>query len=257
MGYRGKVREQEEARRLRATGMTLVEIAAALEVSKSSVSLWVRDVEFEPRPRRRSPRHERPHPQHLAKLAEIAEMNRLGIARIGELSDDAFLVAGAALYAGEGAKRDSEVKFTNSDPRMIAFFCAWLRHFFEIDESRLRMRLYLHKGLDLEAALEFWSQLTGIPKTQFHKTYRAEPDPSIRTTKHPMGCAAVRYSCSRTHRAVMGLAAALLSSSSYSGVAQLAEQGTVNAKAEGSSPSPGATPAKPGARSSVVRAGDS
>jgi transposase len=46
MGYRGKLAEQRQARRLRRAGLPLAEIAAALGVSKSSVSLWVRDVEF-------------------------------------------------------------------------------------------------------------------------------------------------------------------------------------------------------------------
>ena len=48
VGYRGKVREQEEAKRLRAAGRTLQQIADELGVSKSSVSLWVRDVPFTP-----------------------------------------------------------------------------------------------------------------------------------------------------------------------------------------------------------------
>jgi hypothetical protein len=93
---------------------------------------------------------------------------------------------------------------------MIAFFCAWLRRFFEIDESRLRVRIYLHQGLDLGAATAYWSTLTGIPASQFRKPYRAVPDPSIRRAKHVHGCLSVRYSCSATHRAVMGLVAALL-----------------------------------------------
>ncbi len=89
------------------------------------------------------------------------------------------------------------------------FFCAWLRRFFEIDEKRLRVRLYLHEDLDLEEASSFWSEVTGIPRTQFGKPYRAVPDPSIRVTKHVRGCVSVRYSCSATHRAVMGLVHAL------------------------------------------------
>jgi hypothetical protein len=89
------------------------------------------------------------------------------------------------------------VKFANSDPRMIAFYCAWLRRFFEIDETRLRLRLYLHQGLDLDASIAFWSEVTGIPPSQFQKPYRATPDPSIRHTKHVHGCASVDYSCPR------------------------------------------------------------
>lgn len=209
MGYRGKVAEQERARALRAQSWTLQQIADELGVGKGSVSVWVRDVEFEPRPRSTA-RRRGPSALQLRKQAEIEELLEDGRRRIGSLSEREFLVAGAALYAGEGAKTDGAVKFANSDARMVAFFCAWLRHFFEVDEARLRVNLYLHEGLDLEEAVEFWSALTSIPATQFTRPYRAVPDPSIRRSKHPMGCPGVSYACTRTHRAVMGLVHALL-----------------------------------------------
>jgi hypothetical protein len=103
------------------------------------------------------------------------------------------------------------VKLANSDPRVIRLHLRWMRQLFEIDERRLRVSLYLHQGLDLGAALSFWSDLTSIPLEQFTRPYRAVPDPSIRRSKHPMGCPAIVYSCSRTHREIMGMAAALLS----------------------------------------------
>jgi AcrR family transcriptional regulator len=210
MGYRGKVAEQAKARELRASGMTLLDIANELGVAKSSVSLWVRDVEFTPGPRRRG-RRRGPNVLERRKQAEIAELLEEGRRRIGQLSEREFLVAGAALYAGEGSKGDGLVVFANTDPRMMAFFAAWLRRFFAIDESRLRARVYLHQGLDLDAATLFWSKVTGLPVTQFGGGYRAEADPSIRTTKHEFGCAYLRYTCSFTHRAIMGLVTALLS----------------------------------------------
>lgn len=211
MGYRGKVAAQAEARRLRATGMTLADIASQLHVSKSSVSLWARDVEFMPLPRTRARRRE-PNVLQRRKAEEIERLRAEGVARIGMLSDHAFLVAGAALYAGEGAKTDGAVKFANTDPRMVRFFCAWLRRFFDVDESRLRLRLYLHEGLDLDAAIAHWCSVTGIAASHVGKTYRAKPDGSIRHSKHPMGCVAVVYSCTKTHRAIMGVVTALLSS---------------------------------------------
>jgi hypothetical protein len=259
VGYRGKVEEQAEARRLRAGGRTLLEIADELGVSKSSVSLWVRDVPLPPRPARRSgPRRRAPNALQRRKQDEIDALLEEGRRRIGHLSEKEFLVAGAALYAGEGAKTGNTVKLANSDPRMVAFFCAWLRHHFEIDERRLRISLYLHQGLDLDAAIAFWSAVTQIPPTQFTKPYRAVPDPTIRRSKHPRGCASVVYSSTSVHRAVMGLVQALLSCDLRvpSGVAQSAEHPAVNRQVESSSLSPGAlTPA--GGGSSVVRAPDS
>ena len=81
---------------------------------------------------------------------------------------------------------------------------------FEIDEGRLRAHLYLHEGLDLEAAIAHWSAVTEIPSAQFIKPYRAVAESVDPSTKHPMGCSTVSYGCSRTHRAVMGLVHALL-----------------------------------------------
>ena len=239
MGYRGKAAERGRARELRAAGWTMPEIAAELGVSRGSVSLWTHDVPFTPGPRKARKRG--PNALERRKAEEIERLQAEGRERIGELNDRDLLIAGTALYAGEGDKTRGSVGFANSDPRMVAMFCAWLRRFFVIDESRLRVRLYLHEGLDVDAANEFWSSLTAIPIAQFNRPYRAVPDATIRLTKHEMGCPKVRYNCARTHRAVLGLVDALLPSTSHSGVAQSAEQGTVNAKVQGSSPSPGAT----------------
>jgi transcriptional regulator with XRE-family HTH domain len=216
MGYRGKVEQQEQARVMRAKNMTLQDIATELGVSKSSVSLWVRDVQFTPSKRRTGPQR-RPNALREAKLAQIAALNAEGIHRIGTLSDAAFFAAGIALYAGEGSKREGCVRFANSDTAMVSFFCAWFRRFFAVDEARLRARVYLHEGLDLDAAEAHWSSVSGIPLNQFGKAYRAAPDPTIRRNKHEFGCFYVNYSCSRTHRQIMGLVRALLSSDAIPG----------------------------------------
>jgi AcrR family transcriptional regulator len=216
MGYRGKVEQQERAREMRARSMTLQDIATELGVAKSSVSLWVRDVEFVPSPRRYGAQR-RPHPFHEAKLAQIEAMNREGVACLGTMCDHAFLAAGVALYAGEGAKRDGCVNFANTDDGMVRFFCAWLRRFFDVDEARLRLRVYLHEGLDLDGAEAHWSAVTGIPRDQFRQPYRAVADKTRRLTKHEHGCIYVCYSCAVTHRRIVGLIRALLSSDAIPG----------------------------------------
>jgi hypothetical protein len=215
VGYRGKLEAQDKARALRHEHRTLQEIADILGVSKSSVSLWCRDIDVEIR--RRQPVARRPHAQHLAKLAEIAECDELGRRRLAVLSEQGFLAVGVALYAGEGAKRDGKVTFANTDARIVRLFCLWLRRFFTIHESRLRVRVYLHEGLDIDASEQYWSAVTAIPRSQFTKPYRAVADASIRKTKHQHGCVYVEYTCARTHRELMGLVRALLTSSDFPG----------------------------------------
>ena len=209
MGYGGKIEAQQRARALRAEAWTLADIAGELGVSKSSVSTWVRDVDFEPHPRRRA-RKRGPNKLERAKAAEIERFRIEGIERVGRLTEREFLMAGLGLYAGDGAKGGTEVALANSDPAMIAFFLAWLRNFFAVEERRLRIHLYLHEDLDLDAAEQFWSDLTNIPRTQFHKTYRAKVKGTLRRNRHPHGCCHVRYLSTPMIREVLGMMRALM-----------------------------------------------
>ena len=120
MGYRGKVVERQKARSLRAEAWTLQEIADEVGASRGTVSVWVRDVDFEPKPRSRA-RKLGPNKLEQAKAAEIERFRRSGIAEIGSLTDREFLMAGLGLYAGDGSKRDGSVAFSNCNPELVRF----------------------------------------------------------------------------------------------------------------------------------------
>lgn len=188
MGHRGKLAEQERARALRRRGWTYGEICAELGVSRSSVSLWTRDVVVDDavwaarvRTNRRSGAQvRRPNRLAVARQVELAALREEGRRRIGRLTDRELLVAGTALYAGEGKKDDGMVAFANSDPRMVLFFVTWLRRFFETDETRLRVQLYLHEGLDLVAANRFWAELTDKSESRFRQAV-----PGAGRSEHP------------------------------------------------------------------------
>lgn len=106
--------------------------------------------------------------------------------RIGRLNERDLLIAGTALYAGEGAKTDGVVKFANTNPAMITLFLRWLRTVFDVDESRLRLRLYLHEGLDLAEAERYLSGLTGTP-------WPSSASPTGRSPTRPSGTRNTRW----------------------------------------------------------------
>lgn len=206
MGYGGKVHERRRARELRAQSWTLAEIAAELGVSKSSASLWTRDVEFVPKPRNRGHASQRPHPLHVRKLEEIERCRDEAAEFAGSLTRRDLYIYGLALYEGEGFKTvQSRLGMANTSPLVMSIFVRWLREFFDIDETRLRARLYLHSGLDLDGATAFWSDLLAIPVEQFGAPYRALQRGGHRTAKHVRGCLSVRYSDVRLWRRVMAL----------------------------------------------------
>ena len=211
MGYGGKSQERERARELRAQAWTLREIADELGVAKGSVSVWVRDVEFTPKLRNRGAANQRPHPLHVAKLAELDRCRDEAEAWVGDVAERDVLMFALGLYAGEGSKGDGSVVFANSDPVLVAVFLRWLRTQLGIDESRLRLRLYLHAGLDLAAAQHHWTTVTGIPLEQFNRPYRPIANATRRTNRHEFGCVAVVVHSKALHRRVMALIEAVTS----------------------------------------------
>ncbi|MFP5488195.1 MAG: hypothetical protein ACLGHQ_07805 [Acidimicrobiia bacterium] len=150
---------------------------------------------------------------HLKKQAELERCRAEAEAWVREVAehDLALEMFALALYAGEGGKTDGSIIFANSDPVLVRLFLRWLRRRFEIDESRLRMGLYLHADLDLDAAVRYWSKATGIPSAQFQKPYRAVVDETMRHRRHEFGCARLVYSDSLVHRRVMAMIQAIAS----------------------------------------------
>lgn len=126
---------RDRARELRLQGWTYDRIQAELGCSKSSISLWVRDL---PRPEPRySPEEQRALMNAgLARLRATQERTRGEIKdaarrETGSLSDQELFLIGIGLYWAEGQKskpydRRERIIFVNSDPGMIEVFLAWL-----------------------------------------------------------------------------------------------------------------------------------
>jgi hypothetical protein len=147
----------------------------------------------------------------LAKLAEIEECNRRGIERVGVLSEEAFLVAGAALYAGEGAKRDGKVNFANTNPEMMRFSARGCVVSSGSTSHDCACASTSTRG-SISMPLKTSGPMSQVSRARSSIVRTAKPDESIRHAKHEYGCGYVDYHCSRTHREIMGLVRALLTS---------------------------------------------
>ena len=212
------------ARELRLQGLGYEEIVAQLAVSKSSVSLWVRDL---PRPPRVSPkRHaertsDRMHRYWTAerpvRAARRAAAVAAAAASVGDLADREILIAGAIAYWCEGTKnkphrRVDRVTFANSDPDLVSFFLLFLDTV-GIPRSDLAFQLQIHDTADVRSAERFWLTLTGARPEQFGKTYLKQHNPQTKrknTGDRYHGCLRVdvRQSCALYRRITGWVAAA-------------------------------------------------
>jgi transcriptional regulator with XRE-family HTH domain len=185
-----------KARELRTQGMDYEEIAAALGVAKSSVSLWVRDL---PRPARLSDEEFRKRSAEGARRYWAAERpvreawrtaaSAAAATQIGELTDRELLIAGSIAYWCEGSKskpyrRADRVIFVNSDPSLIRFFLRFLDATATPPED-LAFQVYIHENADARSAELFWLKITGTRPEQFRNTVLKRHNP--KTTRKNVG----------------------------------------------------------------------
>jgi transcriptional regulator with XRE-family HTH domain len=191
------------ARELRLQGWTYDRIEAELGCSRSSVSLWVRDL---PKPERRRT------PEEASAIARRGWEAKLRVrdeerqrakeaARkaVGDLSPRELFLVGVGLYWAEGAKdkpyeRRESVTFVNSDPGMIEVYLAWL-DLLGVERERLRYAVMIHESADVAGAEDYWAELVGADRSRFNKTTLKKHNPKTvrkNTGESYRGCLAIK-----------------------------------------------------------------
>ncbi|WP_231158559.1 helix-turn-helix domain-containing protein [Streptomyces sp. CNZ748] len=191
-----------KARELRLQGWTYDQIQIELGCSRSSVSLWVRDLP-NPEPRYTPEEQRQLMNEGLARRRAADEEARRRTRRVAhretsELTDRELFTAGVALYWAEGAKskpydRRERAVFVNSDPGVIQTYLAWL-DLLGIDRERLGFRVLIHESADIDAAHAFWAEIVDIdPSACARPTLKKHNAKTIRknTGENYRGCLTV------------------------------------------------------------------
>ena len=178
-----KSRERNSARELRKQGKSIKEISKFLNVSKSSVSIWCRDIiltddqarELQNRIRTKGSYEARvrgARVQHERRVQQIKELREKGFNLIDSISKREILLIGAALYWGEGMKKEGRARIANSDPRIIKFMVDWFKYIWHIPKDQLTFQILIneiHKPR-IKDVEQYWSNLLDVPSSQFTKT---------------------------------------------------------------------------------------
>ncbi|MET9146552.1 hypothetical protein [Streptomyces sp. NPDC004042] len=176
---------RDRARELRLQGWTYDQIQVELGCSKSSISLWVRDL---PRPERKRSGEEaaaiaRRGWEAKLRVRDEERQRAKETARraVGNLTDRELFLVGVGLYWAEGAKdkpyaRRESVAFVNSDPSMVKIFLAWL-DLLGVDHGRRRFAVMIHESADVTGAEQFWADLVGAGRSSFTKTTLKKHNP--------------------------------------------------------------------------------
>lgn len=127
------------------------------------------------------------------------------VCKIAKLSKRELLLIGTSLYWGEGYKNKLNVRGKNEhiilclyqilDPMLIKTFLMFLRTCLNVDDSKIKISIHLYSGMDENKIIEYWQQITNLPKKNFQKVYRGISISSKRTKKFnhlPYGTAQIR-----------------------------------------------------------------
>jgi transposase len=204
-------RDRDEARRLRADGLLLREVADQVGRSVRTVQQWTADLPVPERARHGGGR------EHMALMrrrrwdavlarreAERREGKAAAAGIVGVLSERELELLAVTAYWCEGTKdksydRRERVIFINSDAGLVRLFLAYLDAC-GVVADRLRFSVSIHESADVDAATRHWAEVVGVPSSHFLRASLKRHNPSTsrkNTGDAYVGCLVVRVLDSR------------------------------------------------------------
>ncbi len=163
---------------LRKQGKSYSDILKIVKVSKSSLSLWLKDVPLTPIQKScLADRRKRAVETYRATM-KLKHQNKLDTYYKGQaekllpLSEKELMIAGLFLYSGEGNKVSTNaLSVANTDPSVIRFCFCWMKKSLGISEDKIFLKLHLYNDRGIKEESNYWAKFTGVKISQFKNPY--------------------------------------------------------------------------------------
>jgi len=151
---------KEKFEKLYNSGLSMMEIGKEVGRSLSGVKYWMDKYNI--------PRRSRGEANYLKYNPQGDPFK---IKKLKSQKDIELFNLGIGLFLGEGTKKNKfKVVLTNSDPKIIKLFLAFLKNICGVKEDKIKAALNVFDDINLQEALNFWQKETGIPQSRFVKT---------------------------------------------------------------------------------------
>jgi len=175
-----KIEERKEARKLRKdSGLSIRDISKRLKVSRSSVSLWIRDIILTD-DQIKVLRDNNPilngQMAGTIKNKQIWMKKRKEFQKIGRMmakENSSLHLMGCMLYWAEGHRKNnrSVVSFVNSDLAMIKLFIRFLKECFGLSIKDIKISINCHTDAHTVEEIETkWLEELSFPRECLNKT---------------------------------------------------------------------------------------
>ena len=168
---------------LRKKGKTYGEIEKILNLPKSTVAWWLRNIKISKalqkqileRSREKWRKNITAYNRIYSKVrsAEAARVRKRfqekASREIKRVSKKDLKFIGTALYWTEGnLKNRNRLHFSNSNPLIIKTIMKFFREICNIPEEKIRARIHLYPGINERKATNYWVKITNLPRQNFH-----------------------------------------------------------------------------------------
>jgi predicted transcriptional regulator len=188
----------EQALLFRKRGFTLEEIAKISDVSKSTVSKWLKNdvisLEITKQNTRRAGQENAKRLRLISKTRTKERTNRYKeIKQSAEVEfkhykSNPLFVAGVVTYASLGDMSDvRSIRLTTA--RMMAHktFISFAVEYLGVPKNKIKLWLLLYSDHSEETCMKKWHKVTSLPYTQFHKNQIIKGTPKHKTLHHGVG----------------------------------------------------------------------
>ncbi|MFA6235522.1 MAG: hypothetical protein WC824_15235 [Bacteroidota bacterium] len=175
-----KTEKHLEARNLRSKGLSVKVIAKTLGVSKSSVSVWVRDISLtleqisnlkKVKSKAGEKGREAARDKHrTSRIQRWGNFHQEAEKEWPFFSLNPIFMFGLALYIGEGGKTEPNIAIiSNADSSVLQKALGFFR-LLGVPDSKFRAMIHLQDQIFQIKAEDFWERKLGIPRNQFYRT---------------------------------------------------------------------------------------
>lgn len=191
-------KKYQQAVQFRKRGFTYSEIAKIVDVSVSTVSVWLSGQSFSKKIKEENIRRailgnkKRISLINKARKAERSSLYREAIhsaeTEYKHYKKDSLFIAGLMLYVGEGDKVIPHLcRITNSDIEVHRIFIAFAEAYLGVPKEKIRFWILLYPNLSEEICVKKWSKKLALAKENFHKNQVVQSRGKNRTLQHGVG----------------------------------------------------------------------
>ncbi len=195
------VRNEEkfkQALQFRTRGFTLEEIAKICEVSKSTVSKWLKNnaisAEITKQNKRRAGQENAKRLKLMSKTRtkerahRYQEIKRSAEVEFKHYKTNPRFIAGLITYASLGDMADQRIiRLTTARLPAQRTFISFAVEYLGVPKNKIKFWLFLYTDHNEEACMKKWHKSTTLPYAQFYKNQIIKGKPKHKTLHHGVG----------------------------------------------------------------------